>query len=64
MSFEDGHPGGYLGYGNGTISAIMNNYVAPMSHIKYGLNLTCGRRCRLKNFKMAAVAAVLDIRAK
>ena len=57
MSFEEfqnGCHGGHLGYRNGTILAILNLYNAPMPPIKFLLNLTWfGRRCRLKNFKMA-----------
>ena len=108
--FQDGRPGGYLGYRNETNLAIINLHVAPISPIKFGLNptyhlggdiagrfsiwslwmswiserndfsnseslclsnafhqisaqsnLRFGRRCRLNNFKMAPVAAILDI---
>ena len=34
--------GGHLGYQNGTISAILNLYVAPMPPIKFQLTLTYG----------------------
>ena len=60
--FQDGHPGGHLGYRNGTILAILNLCVTVMPPIKFQLNRTgFGRRCRLKNFKMATRAAILDI---
>ena len=53
---------GHLGYRNGTILAILNLYNAPKLHIKFRLNLTWfGRRCRKKIFKMAHIAAILDI---
>ena len=52
--FQDGCHGGHLGYQNRTILAILNLYNAPMTSIKFRLNLTWfARRCRLKNFKMA-----------
>ena len=60
--FQDGHHGGHLGYWNGTILAILNLCVTMMPSIKFQLNLTgFGMRCCLKNFKMAAMAAILDI---
>ena len=61
--FQNGRNGEHLGYRNGKISAILNLYNAPMSPIKFQLNLTygLGRVCRLKNFKMTPVAAILDI---
>ena len=40
--FQDGRHGGHLGYQNGTILAILNLYNAPMTPIKFGLNLTYG----------------------
>ena len=53
--FQDGSPGGHLGYRNGTILAILNLCVTMMPPIKFQLNRTgFGRRCCLKNFKMAA----------
>ena len=42
--YQDGHHGGHLGYRNGTILAILNLYVAPMSPIKFQLNLTYSLR--------------------
>ena len=53
----------HLGYWNGTIFAILHLCVAPMPPIKFRLHITYGfgRRCRSKNFKMAAKAAILDI---
>ena len=64
--FQESRHGGHLGYRNGTILAILNLYVAPMPPIKFRLNPTqFGRRCRLKNFKMVAMAAaILDIGTK
>ena len=54
--FQDGQHDGHLGYQNRTILAILNLYNAPMPPIKFRLSLTWfGRRCRLKNFKIAAV---------
>ena len=41
--------------------AILNLYVAPMPPIKFWLNPTYGLGGDLKNFKMAAMAAILDI---
>ena len=38
--FKDGHHGGHLRYQNGTILAILNLHVAPMSSTKFQLNLT------------------------
>ena len=62
MKFQDGHPGGHLGYRNGPILAILNLCVTVMPPIKFQLNrIEFGRRCRLKNFKMAAMVAILDI---
>ena len=58
--FQDGHHGGHLGYLNGTILAILNLCVTVMPPIKFQLNRTGLRRCRLKNFKMAVLAAILN----
>ena len=41
-AFQDGHHGGHLGYGNRTVLAILNLYVAPMPPIKFQLNLIYG----------------------
>ena len=38
--FQDGHHGGQLGYGNGTILAILNLCVTVMPPIKFQLNQT------------------------
>ena len=60
--FHDGRRGGHLGYRNGTILAILNICVTVMPPIKFQLNRTSGLGGgRLKNFKMAALAAILDI---
>ena len=57
MSFEEFQDGRHLGYWNGTILAILNLYVTVMPPIKFRLNPThFGRRCRLKNFKMAGIS--------
>ena len=66
MSFEEfqnGHRGGHLGYWNGTILAFLNLCVSDAFHqVLAQPNLQFGRKCRLKNFKMAtAMAAILDI---
>ena len=58
MGFQDGHFDGHLGYWNRTILAILNLYVTNLVSAQY--NLRFGRGCRLKNFKMAVVAAILD----
>ena len=63
--FQDGRHGSHLGYRNGTILAILNLCITVMPPIKFWLNPTrFGRRCRLINFKMAAVVAILDIGTK
>ena len=55
--FQDGCPGGHLGYRNRTILAILYLCVIVMPPIKFQLNRTgFRRRCCLKNFKMAACA--------
>ena len=69
MSFEEfqyGCHGCHLGYQNGTILAILNLYVAPMPphQVLAQSDLRFGRRCRLKNSKIVAMAAILDIRTK
>ena len=57
--FQDSRHGGHLGYWDGTILAILNLCHCDASHqVLAQSNLRFGRRCRLKNFKMAA----LDIR--
>ena len=55
MLFEE------FGYWNGTILAILNLCVTVMPPIKFQLNQTGFRRCRLKNFKMVTLEAILDI---
>ena len=60
--FQDGRPGGHLGYRNRTILAIVNLCVTVMPPIKFQLNWTgFGRRCRLKNFKMATRVVSFNI---
>ena len=63
QEFQDGVHGGHLGYRNDTTLAILNLYVAPMPPSSFGSILRFVRRCRLKNFKMAAVkmAAILNM---
>ena len=61
--FQDGRHGGHLEYQNGTILAILN--LCDASHqVSAQSDLRFGRRCRLKKFKMAAMAAILDIGTK
>ena len=38
--FQDGRPGGYLGYRNGTVLAILNLCVTVMPPIKFQLKRT------------------------
>ena len=58
--FQDCRPGGHLGHQNGTILAIL--YLCDASHqVSAQSDLGFGRRCLLKNFKMAAtIAAILE----
>ena len=49
--FQDGHHGGHLGYGNGTILAILNLNVATMPPTKFQLNPTYGSRGDAENVK-------------
>ena len=60
--FQDGHHmGGHLGTGNQTILEILNLHVALMPPVVSAQSyLRFRRRCHLKNFKMAAIAAILD----
>ena len=61
--FQDGHYGSHLRYQKGTISAILNLCPRDAAHqVLAQSDLWFGSRCCLKNFKMAAVAALLDIR--
>ena len=77
--FQDGLHGRHLGYGNGTILAILNLHVATMpptkndfsnseslcqcdaSHQVSAQSALRFGRCRLKNFKMATMAVILDM---
>ena len=60
--FKDNRHGGHFGYRNEMILAILNLHVAPMHPTKFWLDLTRFIwRCGLRIFKMAAVAAILDI---
>ena len=61
--FQDDRLGNRLGYRNGTILAFLNLYIAPIIPSKFWLNLTYGweEMSFLKNFKMAALVAILDI---
>ena len=54
MSFKEFQDGRHVEYQNGTNLAFLNLYVAPIPPIKYQLNPTPFRRCRLKTFKTAA----------
>ena len=52
--FQDGHRGSHLGYRNGMTLAIPNVCHCDASHQVWAQsNLQFGRRCRLKNMKMA-----------
>ena len=53
-------------YQNGTVLAILNLCVTVMPPIKFQLNWTWGLRGDVifKNFKMAALAAILDMGMK
>ena len=63
--FQEGRYCGHLANRNRKYLAILNLRVAPMPPSNFGLNLTeFGRRCGLKIFKMATVAAILGIRTK
>ena len=64
--FQDGCHSDHLGYRNRTILGILNLHVAPMPPIKFGLNsdLAFGSRYGLKIFKMAIMAATLDIQTE
>ena len=60
--FQDGR---HLGYRNKTVLAILNLCRADASYkISAQSNLRFGRRCVLKNFKMAAEVAIFDIRTE
>ena len=64
--FGEFQDGGDLGYLNRTILAILNLLcLCDASHqVLTQSDLQFGRRCCLKNFKMATMAAVLDIRTE
>ena len=60
--FQDRVHGSHLRYRNGTTLAILNLYVAQIPPIMFWQShLLFGRWCRLKYFKMAAMAAILDM---
>ena len=60
MWFED-FQHGHLGYRNRTILAIQNLCRSDTSHqISAQFNLRFGRKCCLKTYKMAIMAAILD----
>ena len=61
--FQDGRHGGHLGYRYGTILAISNLCVnvMPPHQVLAQSDLGFRRRCLLKNFKMDALASILDI---
>ena len=63
--FQDGFHGDHLGYRNGTILAMLNLCVTDAFHqVLAQSNVRFVRTCRLKNFRMASVAAILDIGTK
>ena len=49
--FQDGRPGGYFGYRNGTILAILTIHVATMPPTKFQLNPTYGSGEDVENAK-------------
>ena len=57
IDFQDG---GHLGFPIGTILAIFYLQVTPMLPSKFGLSVQ--EKKQKKNFKMAAMAAILDFR--
>ena len=60
--FQDGHRGSHPGYQNQKILAILNLCHCDAFHqVLAQSDLWFGRRCHLKYFKMAALAAILDI---
>ena len=60
--FQDEHCGSHLGYWNKKGLAILNIYVTLMPPIKFQLNpIYYLGDAFLKNFKMAAVVAILEI---
>ena len=62
MSFEEFQDGRHFRYLNGT---ILNLCHCDASHqVSAQSDLGFRRRCCLKNFKMAAIAAILDIGRK
>ena len=63
MSFEE-FQDGHLGHKNGMILAILNLCHCDASHQVLAQSDLWSGRCRLKNFKMAAMAASLDIRTE
>ena len=62
---QDGLHGVHLRYLNIMILAILNLCHSDASHqVLVQFNFRFGRRCRLKNFKTAAMVAILDIVTK
>ena len=62
MAFEEFQDGGHLGYLNRMILAILNLCHCDASHqVLAQSNFRFGRRCCLKYFKMATMAAILDM---
>ena len=65
--FQEGSHGSHLGYQNGMILAILAESLChcDASHqVLAQFDLRFGRRCRLKNFKISAIAAILDIKTE
>ena len=64
--FSNGRPGNHLGYWNRAILENLNLYVSSDASYQVSAqsNSRFGRRCRLKNIKMTAVARFLDIGTK
>ena len=63
MSFEEFQDGRHLGHRNGTIFCNSESLCPPdaSNQVSAQSDLRFGRRCRLKNYKMAAMTAILDI---
>ena len=64
MVIEEFQDGGHLGYKNRTLLPILRLHVAQLPSNKFWFNPTYGsgeEMLFLKNFKMVAMAATLDI---
>ena len=59
--FQDGPHGGHFGYRKDFSNSESLYYYDASHQVLAQSELRFGRRCRLKNFKMSAMAAVLEI---